>query len=355
VLRPGEGVETVHGGGGVATMAVGLGQIRYESVLPVSRLAEVLTIESMRLRASRTTAGAWKTSLAWATSDPPRASLLRPEALAAVHRQPALAHNDRAVTDPLRALNEGAVASLMRAKLDYARATLVVVAPTPPQEVLALIEPLFADLPPAPRRAPARPLAAASSPRLAPEIAEVGAQRAPLLAWPIPPAPAASLYAHAICRALSRQRRVDPEDRRLKISCAIDPDPRRGAMLVQAVGVDDPVAAVALRLERLRGADAPLLSAQLAAAADDRRFERRTPLGLARQLAAASEPDPAAAPATTLDALTATGELEASAAAFPAGLEIGEAVVLVRPAAPNKNRDPDARPAGGKPIPGAAP
>lgn len=400
-LRPGEAVELVHGGGGVATMAVGLGQVRFESVVPASRLMAALEVESQRLRAPRTAASAWKTTLGWASQDPPRAALLRPEAVAAVHHVPALAHDPRAVGEGLRALNEGAVASHMRARMDYARATLVVVGPGDPREVVRAASGLFADLPAAPRRAPARPLwtrpsdgsspvvasssevkpsgeaAGAATPAGAtpasasasagggappatpsaaayrePEVAAVGSGRAPVVAWPIAGTPAASLRAQAICRALNRQRRVDAEERAIKVACAIDLDARRAVMLVQVTGVEAPVAALWGRLERLRERDAGLLAAQAAAVAADHRYYRRTPLEAARQLAAVAEREAGVSEVVSdLDALTGVAAvLEAQPL-----VRVDDAVVLVRSENSPKPLPAGAgKPAQGKPAPTSA-
>ncbi|MEZ4452396.1 MAG: hypothetical protein R3B09_23220 [Nannocystaceae bacterium] len=430
-LRPGEAVETVHGGGGVANLAVGHAQVRYESLVPASRLDQTLWIESERLRFPTTRASTWKQALGWAQSDPVAASLLGADARAAAHRTAGLGHDGRRVGDGVRDLTEAALAIQLRARFDYARSTLVVVAPEDPAAVLATIEPLFADLPRSTRKAAVRlpgvrargdragdpapegatpgaatpgaatpgaatpgstagsaakpagagpqpPAPAASPPagtgspaksaapapgadpksaptdpkapgEAAPDAGEApsyplpetvlaGTHRAPLLAWSIPGTPEAQVWAAAVCRALARQRRVADEDRKLRLSCVVDPDPRRATLLLQVTGTEDLVGAASARLQRLLGRETQLLATQGSVLANELRVARSRPLELARQLAAAAEiSGPARPQARDLDAVTGVAALADPAElprVFPSIVDCGGAVLLVRPEAP---------------------
>ncbi len=166
-LRPGESIDTVHAGGGVSSLAIGLAQIRFESVLPASRLEEVLWIESQRLRSPTVSKKLWKKTIGWAKGDRRRPGVLSPAALAAVHGVPGLAHDARRPGAELASINEAALAAQLRTRFSYAQATLVVVAPNEPGEVLAMVEPLFADLPRAQRKVRRRLAATRRSPEQA--------------------------------------------------------------------------------------------------------------------------------------------------------------------------------------------
>ncbi|MFY0536068.1 hypothetical protein [Nannocystis pusilla] len=117
-----------------------------------------------------------------------------------------------------------------------------------------------------------------------PAIAAGG--KPPLFAWPIPADGASSAWAGAICRALNRQKPTPEEPRKSRIGCDFDPDPRRAALVLRAVGADDPAAFVRARLARLGGPDQPLLTSQAQFMAQAIRLYARTALGLARLLAA---------------------------------------------------------------------
>jgi hypothetical protein len=105
--------------------------------------------------------------------------------------------------------------------------------------------------------------------------------------WPVGPDPASLLQATVWCRALNRQRRHEGEPSRARVKCHLDVDPRRATLVVQATGVDDPVALVRARLERLEHDDAPLVERQRQAVLHQESLELRTPLPLARRLAGA--------------------------------------------------------------------
>jgi hypothetical protein len=445
-LRPGESIDTVHAGGGVASMAIGLSQVRYESIIPASRLEEVLWIESQRLRFPIIRDTIWKKTIGWAAGDSRRPGILPPAALAAVHRTPGLGHDSRRPGSSMASLSDGALASQLRTRFNYARATLVVVAPNEPREVLAMVEPLFADLPgtqrkvmrrlpgaravsadsqtppaavdpapaedpaaaggtpevgdaaspadtPAPDPAadegsgapatgdapePATPGAAgddATSPDPAetpaepavvepdPEVVPVGPHKLPIYAWSVPGDPASNAWATAFCRTLNRQRRGRGEPKALRVSCAIDSDPRRSAMLIQVVGAEEPLVTLRERIARLvSGRDRGLLRAQAKSLASELRFVAHRPLGLARQLAITADDDvgqtPVARPIEELTGVTPLGDVASLEEVFPALLHLGEAVVLVRPETEGKGKKiktdqrPGDGPGNGKKIPG---
>lgn len=445
-LRPGESIDTVHAGGGVASMAIGLSQVRYESIIPASRLQEVLWIESQRLRFPSIRETIWKKTIGWAAGDSRRPGILPPAALAAVHRTPGLGHDSRRPGSSMASLNDGALASQLRTRFNYARATLVVVAPNEPREVLAMVEPLFADLPGTQRKVmrrlpgaraltaesqvgpavvdppaedpaavggtpgvsdvaspadaaapgstadeggegpgeaasaapatgdPAEPGVAgadATSPDPAetpaepaivepdPEVVPVGPHKLPIYAWSVPGDPASNAWATAFCRTLNRQRRGRGEPKSLRVSCAIDSDPRRSAMLIQVAGAEEPLVTLRERIARLvSGRDRGLLRAQAKSLASELRFVAHRPLGLARQLAITADDDvgqtPVARPIEELTGITPLDDVASLEEVFPALLHLGEAVVLVRPEPQGKGKKirSDEGQGSGKKIPG---
>ena len=332
-LRPAEAIATAQDAGGAYSLATGLAQVRFESVVPTSRLDAVLWLESQRLRFPTAAPERWQQSLAWAASDERSGSRLRPEALAFVHGAAGLGHDGRAVSKPLAALAEPALAAQLASKFSYPRATLIVVGPESPERLLERITPLFVDLPQSPRNVPVRrlgprpqlsgapgaaapggpapgamspgtasPAPGAMSPGTASPApgamspgtgvtAPLSRQRGHTFVWPVPPTAAAGAWATALCRAINRQKKApEPEEaRKARLSCDLEADPRRAVLILRPSNADDPWALVRARLARLApgGADAPLLQAQAAAVAQALRLAVRTPHGLARQLALA--------------------------------------------------------------------
>lgn len=334
-LRPGEAIAAAQDAGGVHLLATGPGQIRFESLVPISRLAEVLFAESQRLRFPTLDRRRWDISLGWAASDVRSPPGMRPKDLAALHGAPGLGHDGRVVDRSLAEIASGTLATALASRFNYTRATLIVVAPEPPAAVLEQVRARFRDLPPASRQLPGRPPppARASAPAAAPVApaatppaapgksasaavsgnhllgalapapaatppaagtpptptaapAPAASGKPPLLAWPVPPNAAAAAWAGAVCRALNRQRPAADEPRKARVACDFDPDPRRGALVLRPIGSDDPVGLVRARLARLGGPDQALLTAQAQFMAQAVRLYTRTPLGLARQLAA---------------------------------------------------------------------
>jgi len=388
-LRPAEAIATAQDAGGVYSLATGVAQVRFESLIPASRLDPMLWVESQRLRAPTAASQRWAQSLGWAASDERGGSRLRPEALAFIHGAPGLGHEGRAVSKPLSALSSAALAAHLSEKFNYARATLVVVGPESPERLLERISPLFADLPQAPRNAPERrvgpragtnaaapPAAGAAAPggmspgtgAAAPEnmspgtgvaapenmspgtgtaaTAPLARQRGQTFVWPVPPSAAAGAWATALCRAINRQKRpAEPEElRRARLSCDHEADARRGVLILRPSAVDDPQAFIQARLDRLApgGPDAALLQAQAAVVAQALRLAVRTPAGLARQLAmsAVEVPPVGGGPSfkqqhrvDELTGLAALGDPSALERVAPGLLRVEDAVILTFPEA----------------------
>ncbi|PCC71875.1 hypothetical protein SAMN02745121_03227 [Nannocystis exedens] len=330
-LRPGEAIAAAQDAGGVHLLATGPGQIRFESLVPISRLGEVLFAESQRLRFPTVDKRRWDISLGWAGSDVRSPAGLRPTDLAAVHGAPGLGHDGRAVDRSLADLSPAALAAALAAKFSYTRATLIVVAPEPPEEILDQVRARFADLPPAARALPVRPRPPARAPL--PPVAASG--KPPLFAWPVPADAASSAWAGAICRALNRQKPTPEEPRKSRIGCDFDPDPRRAALVLRAVGAEDPAAFVRARLARLGGPDQPLLVAQAQFMAQAIRLYARTALGLARLLAASPAQIPGPVPVDSPVARRRDDLLGLASLAGRPGLNLTvEDALLIGPAEP---------------------
>lgn len=367
-LRPGEAIAAAQDAGGAHFLSTGPGQVRFESLVPISRLGEVLYVESQRLRAPTIDRGRWELSLGWAAADVRQPSRIRREVLAELHGTQGLLHDGRAVNKSLSGLVLGALGAQLASKFTYGRSTLIVVAPEEPAAVLEQVRKQFADLPPAQRSLPSRPPAppraplpaaigntaeaapgnpaqpaspapaaapgnpgtspgappaatgkpsnaASAQPAAAtgqPATAAVGTPtgKADLVPstppaatgnpsaatgkppafflWPIPADTGAAAWAGALCRAVNRQKREADEPRKAKLTCDYEPDPRRGVLMIRPFGVDDTIGFVRARLARLADAEAPLLASQAAFVAQALRLRVRTPLGLARQLAASA-------------------------------------------------------------------
>jgi hypothetical protein len=388
-LRPAEAIATAQDAGGTYALATGFAQIRFESLIPASRLDPLLWVESQRLRNPTTAPQRWSQALSWAASDERGGSRLRPEALAFVHGAPGLGHDGRVAGKPLGALPEAALVAQLAAKFNYALATLVVVGPEAPERLLARVSPLFADLPAAPRRAPTRGVGpravAASAGPLSPgtggaapsdmspkpgapapgalspgtgtpapqgmssgpaATAPLARQRGQTFVWPVPPSAAAGVWATALCRAINRQKKAaEPEEpRRARLTCDYEADVRRGVLILRPGNAEDPQAFVRARLTRLGpgGADAALLQAQAAIVAQALRLAVRTPAGLARQLAmsAVEVPPVRGGPSfqqthriDELTGLAALADPAALARVAPGLLRVEDAVVLTFPEA----------------------
>jgi len=333
-LAPHGVTQLAHDGGGATALAIGPAQVRYESLVPVSLLDDLLWAESQRLRAPTVTDPLWRDTLRAARRDRPRDWLVPMAALAAIHQADGLAHDGHRTPAELDAIAPRAISTALAERFTYDRATLVVVAPMSPDLALNRVLPLFADLPEAPRRVRDRtaPPRSGSAPR---ELAIRGGGG--LFAWPIAGDTAALAAADAVCRTLQHQRKSADESNRARLRCAIDEDPRRAVLVLRPSAVDDPIAFIRARLQRLTTTDLALLEAQRTRARDDLALRVRTPLGLARRIAADAPVGPArgAPPMRPLAELTGAAVLEAPLDPLPpelaALLDVGGAIRLVEP------------------------
>jgi hypothetical protein len=303
---PPEGVARIaHDGGGVTSMAIGPAQIRYEALVPVSLLEDMMWAESQRLRSPSVDAGLWHDSLGWARRDARPNRALPPAAIAALHGADGLAHAGRNASAELEAMVPRAVAHELADRMSYARATLVVVSPLEPSDVLERARELFADLPEQPRQIRDR----FSFPRVqdGPRRFTQPEANGSTVAWPVPPGSEELERARILCRVINRQRRVDPEPERARLRCHLDEDPRRAVLVLRASGVEEPVDLVRDRLRRIfEGEDQRLLEQQRDIVARSFELELSTSLGLARRLATS---DPRAAPSSATDPKRRLGEL----------------------------------------------
>ncbi|WP_146659498.1 insulinase family protein, partial [Enhygromyxa salina] len=135
-LAPGEAIATAHDVGGLAAMAVGVAQVRYESLVPISQLDQQLRVEALRLRAPNTGRELWLKSLSYARSDDRVKPLVPPEAGAVAWQDPGMAHDGRQVVQALGDMLDQGVGAQLSRFYDYRLATLVVVGPDEPQALL---------------------------------------------------------------------------------------------------------------------------------------------------------------------------------------------------------------------------
>jgi len=300
-LAPGEAISTAHDVGGLAAMAVGWAQVRFESLVPLSQLDAQLRVESLRLRAPTIRRELWLKSLSYATNDDAIKHLLPPEAAAEAWQDPGMAHDGRRVGKPLAEIVDQALGAQLSQLYDYRRATLVVVGPDDPSALLARVEPLFDDLPPRPRLAiPAAetPTAAGTSPR----TIQIPRQSGDSLLWAVPGNPRSRAWAQVLCGTLNRQQRVDSEAPKARVRCTTSDDARRPLLVLRAVGFDPatgPEPLIAGRLARIAAiAETPEAEPELAALIEAQRlrietemeYSLRTPMALATHLASAAEP-----------------------------------------------------------------
>ncbi|PRQ02864.1 hypothetical protein ENSA5_20410 [Enhygromyxa salina] len=316
-LAPGEAIATAHDVGGLAAMAVGAAQVRFESLVPISQLDAQLRVEALRLRAPNVGRELWLKSLSYARNDDRVKTLVPREAAAIAWQDEGMKHDGRVVGQGLADMLDQAVGAQLARLYDYRVATLVVVGPDEPQALLERVEPLFADLSARPRKL----IAAATTPKApaaAPRVAKLPRQKGDSMVWAVPGNPAARAWAQVLCGTLNRQQRVEPEPPRARVRCTYADDPRRPMLVLRAIGFDPalgPEPLIAGRLARVAAVGltpdvepdlAALVEAQRARIETDIGFDLRTPLELASYLASASE---RRTPATAGLALRARDEL----------------------------------------------
>ncbi|MEM9458045.1 MAG: hypothetical protein AAGF11_27965 [Myxococcota bacterium] len=289
-LTPAGAAALVHDRGGITSLAVGPAQVRYESLIPLSALSEVLWAESQRLRAPTVSAELWSSTLRWARRDPSLKWRAPAEAMAAAHGMPGLAHDGRQVPAALGQMVPRAIGQALAERFQYSAATLVVVSPHPPPRLRDAITEMFDTLPPATRHARDRMprWRTGSVPQTLPLAKESGTR----FVWPVAPHPAGLDQATVFCKAINRQRRRPGEPSRARLRCDLDEDPRRATMTLRASGVDDPLALLTMRIERLeQGEDESLVERQRQIVLRDRQQQLRSALPLARRLSAAGPRD----------------------------------------------------------------
>jgi hypothetical protein len=298
-LGPGEAIATAHDVGGLAAMAVGPGQVRFESLVPASQLDATLRVEALRLRAPNVNRTLWLKSLSYARSDDRERPLVPREVLAAAWRDPGLDHDGRAVDKALGDLLDQSIEAQLAKLFDYRAATLVVVGPEDPQKLLARVEPLFADLPARPRKTitPALPGGTHDIPPDGPATLVLAKQKGDALVWAVPGEPRARAWAQVLCGTINRQLPGQNEPAKARLRCTYADDPRRPLLVVRALGFDPaqgPEPLIASRLERIAKAErepelAALIENQRARIFADLEFDLRSPLELATHLAGANE------------------------------------------------------------------
>jgi hypothetical protein len=299
-LGPGEAIATAHDVGGLAAMAVGPAQVRFESLVPVSQLDAQLRVEAMRMRAPNSGRELWLKSLSYARNDDGVKALVPREAAAAAWQDPGMAHNGREVGKALGDMLDQAVGAQLSRLYDYRLATLIVVGPEEPEALLARVEPLFAGLSARPRK----PIAAAVTPPAAgaaPRVARIPRQDGDSMVWAVPGDPSSRAWAQVLCGTLNRQTRIDADPAKARVRCTFADDPRRPLLLLRAIGFEPavgPEPLIAARLARIAAvAQNPGVEPELAALVESQRarietelrYDLRTPLELASYLASAAE------------------------------------------------------------------
>lgn len=298
-LGPGEAIATAHDFGGLAAMAVGPAQVRFESLVPASQLDAQLRVEALRLRAPNVNRALWLKSLSYARSDDRERPVVAREIIAAAWRDPGLAHDGRAVDKALGDLIDASVEAQLAKLFDYRAATLVVVGPEDPQKLLERVTPLFADLPARPRKTIAAPLPGGVSeiPADGPASVVHASARGDSLVWAVPGDPRSRAWAQVLCGTINRQSAAPDDPPKSKLRCGYHDDTRRPLLVVRAVGFDaasGPAPFIARRLARIAKAEqepelAALIENQRARFFADLQFDLRSPLELASYLAGASE------------------------------------------------------------------
>jgi hypothetical protein len=355
-LAPGEAIATAHDVGGLAAMAVGPAQVRFESLVPASQLDAQLRVESLRLRAPNTGRELWLKSLSYARGDDKPKLVVAREVAALAWDDPGLEHDGRLVTQALGDMIEQSLGAQLARLFDYRHATLVVVGPDDPQALLRRVEPLFVDLPARPRKA----LAEATPPRPkgnAPRVLRLPRQAGDSMVWAVPGTPAGRAWAQVLCGALNRQPRAADEPAKARLRCTFADDPRRPLLVVRAIGHEPtlgPEPLIAGRLARLAAAAggpdgteaeaddelAALIEEQRARTLGDLAYALRTPLDLASYLAsAAQQRDRASAelPLRSRDSILGLpiaddpSTISAMVAAIPSLFDTRAAVLLLDP------------------------
>lgn len=321
----------VQDAGGMAFLATGPAQIRFESLIPVTLLNDLIHAEAQRFRAPSVSDSLWKEALASAKRDVPLRRATPWKANAVAHGAPGLEHRPRVVAPELSELDVAAVEAELARRARYEHATLVVVAPLPLEDTMELVEGAFADLPERTRSVRERPIARSS------ETVEQAKATGDTFVWAIPGDPVSRLWADAWCEALGRQRPGKDEPKPNRVRCAFDDDPRRPVFIVRVRTPQDPLALLEARLQRLGTDNARLTRGPRTRLQQTLEDENSTPLGLARRLA--TVPSTNTERANTVERLTGADALDDTP--VPVGTLLDPAA-MVRIVPPNEPAAPPA-------------
>lgn len=318
---PGGIQSMIQDAGGIAFLATGPAQTRFEALVPMTLLDELIIAEAGRFRAPTVTESLWKETLISARRDTARRRTASWPATAVAHGAAGLAHRPRGVPDELGKLEVAKIQAELASRARYEFATIVVVAPLPLEDTFAKIEAAMSDLPERPRRVPTRDVA--------PSGRTLEQAKAPgnTFVWAVPGDPAARLWADAWCETVSRQRRGKSEPKPNRVRCAFDDDPRRPTLTIRVRTPGDPSALLEARLQRLTGKGSRVLRGPRRRLQQMLTSENGTPLGLARRLAATA-PAPTQ---TSIDAATGLAALEESPPDVTTVFPLERAVRVVAP------------------------
>ncbi len=339
-LAPGAAIGAATDAGGWAGMAVGPAQVRFESLVPLSRLDAVLRAESLRLRRPTVSPVLWAKSLSYAKNDRDGNDKSAREITAAAWNDPRLVHDGRKVDKKLAALEPTALRAHLRNFFHYGRSRLIVVGPESPEALLTRVTAHFDDL------RPSKHIDTASeppSPRLEsplePRPAELSRHRGQTLVWPVATNAPSRAWARTLCETLKLQK-AHPKHKSSKLRCTFVDEGRRPTLHLRASGKLDVVELAQRRLARItNGKDAGLLAAQRTQMAKRIQYNTRTPLDLAIAVARGGlvqRPARGQILRPSLHQITGTESLRKAAGllqAAPFLLDVGAAV---RPHAPKK-------------------
>lgn len=340
---PGAIQSMVQDAGGIAFLATGPGQTRFESLVPITLLDELIHAETRRFRAPTVTESLWKETLISARRDTARRRTASWPATALAHGAAGLAHPPRAVPDALGKLEVPRIEAELARRARYEFATLVVVSPLPLEDTFTKVQDAMDDLPERPRRVATRDIVPGE------RILEQAKATGNTFVWAVAGAPADRLWADAWCETVNRQRRGKSEPKPNRVRCAFDDDPRRPTLTIRVRTPDDPSALLEARVTRLTGKAERVLRGPRRRLQQMLASENSTPLGLARRLAAAASAS--TAPQSTIEAATGVLALQGSAPDITTVFPMARAVRIVAPGSVPPSAEPSAEPSAATPSP----
>lgn len=320
---PGGIQSMVQDAGGIAFLATGPAQTRFESLIPITLLDDLIRAETRRFRAPTVTESLWKETLISARRDTARRRTASWPATALAHGASGLAHPPRAVPDALGKLDVTRIEAELARRARYDFATIVVVSPLPLEDTFSKIEEAMADLPERSRRVPTRDVVPGG------RILEQAKAPGNTFVWAVAGDPADRLWADAWCETINRQRRGKSEPKPNRVRCAFDDDPRRPTLTIRVRTPGDPSTLLEARVNRLTGKADRVLRGPRRRLQQVLASENSTPLGLARRLAAAASA--ATAPQSTVDAATGVLALQGSPPDITTVFPLDRAVRVVAP------------------------